>query len=580
MTNLLRSGFLILLLLSGCGYNGTPTRHNDFIPLTSIEIVAAPSKIAQKTSTRLTVNGNFSGLFTRDITDQVTWLSDSTNIAEFVTTAQPIRVTGKIPGTATLTATVGSISSTFKLTVSNAAISTMTITPVAPSIAKGLTTQFAVSGLFSDSTTQDLTFDATWTSDAPAFATVSNDPANKGFARAVEVGSANISAAFDNTGVNVSDTTLLTVSGPTLQSIAVTPANPSVLSLSSTSFKAIGSYSDGTQSEITTQVAWSSDRIDLATIAAGTATTLAQGTTLITASQGAVNGSTNLKVTGGTLSSIVISEANIPPLNGNITMLEGTESRITATGTFGNGISRDITDAVVWSVSSQNLATVTPPVGKLAFLNAGAVAGTTTLTASALSGKVTSTTNLTINPALLSIAISSTSLTLTSGTSARLRVTGTFSDGSTQDLTASTDWSSDALSIATVGNSPTDLANKGRVKGIAAGTTATITATFPNVVPFTVPVTVIAPTTLTLTSPAIIVMPSGNQVKLTATADYAGVASQDVTEDTTWSIDKPNVAILVDSQNLLGQIVGIDIGTATLTATFGGKTQTAKITVQ
>jgi hypothetical protein len=72
---------------------------------------------------------------------------------------------------------------------------------------------------------------------------------------------------------------------------------------------------------------------------------------------------------------------------------------------------------------------------------------------------------------------------------------------------------------------------------------------------------------------------SGNQVKFTATATYAGGAITDATEDTVWSIDNQNVAIPADSASQPGQFVAVDSGSATLTAAFGGKTQTATLTV-
>jgi hypothetical protein len=62
-------------------------------------------------------------------------------------------------------------------------------------------------------------------------------------------------------------------------------------------------------------------------------------------------------------------------------------------------------------------------------------------------------------------------------------------------------------------------------------------------------------------------------------ASYGDGTTIDVTENTAWSIDTVNVAILADSVNQSGQVVGVDSGSATLTAVFGGKTQTAKITV-
>ena len=235
----------MVLLLSGCGWNGTPTRANDFVPLTSIEITAVSPTIAAGTSTKLSVKGNFSGLFTRDITGQAVWSSDSPNVAGFITAASPNRVTGLVPGTAVLTATVGSVSATFKLTVSSATITTLTITPSAPTLAKGLNTRFTVSGAFSDSTTQDLTNDVTWSSSVPAVATVSDAAGSKGFAQALAVGTSTITATLNGK----SGTTLLTVKEPVLQSITLSPANPSILTLSTGSFQATGHYSDGSTAD-------------------------------------------------------------------------------------------------------------------------------------------------------------------------------------------------------------------------------------------------------------------------------------------------------------------------------------------
>lgn len=566
MINLLWSGLFIMLALSGCGWNGAPTRHNDFVPLTSIEIVAVSPTIAAHTSTNLTVNGNFSGLFTRDVTDQAVWSSDTPTVADFVTAGSPNRVTGLSPGTAVLTATVGGVSTTFRLTVSSATITHMTITPADPSIAKGRSTQFAVSGNFSDGTTQVMTFDADWASSAPDVATVSNVPTSKGFAQSLAVGASTITATFEG----VSGTTLLTVTEVVLQSITVSPPNPSILSLSTGSFHATGTYSDGSTADITSLAAWNSSRSGIATISGGAAKTLSQGTTTISATLAGVSGTSTLKVTGGNLTGIVLSSADLRPVR-------GTTSRLTATGSFSNGTSRDVTGGVEWSVASTSVATVTTPGGNQAWLNALAVASIPT-TVTAQFGSVTATTNLTvIAPLLQSIAISPTSLDLTVGTSDRFTVTATFNDGTTQDVTANANWISSVSTAAAVGN--TGLA-KGQVSGISVAAPVIITAAYGGLTA-TATVTVRARilATLVISSTPAVTVVSGNQVKFTATATYTDGTSKDVTEDTTWSIDKPNVAILADSLSQPGQVVAVDTGSATLTAGFPGKTQTVTVTV-
>jgi len=591
MINLFWSGLLTMLLLSGCGSNGTPTRHNDFIPLTSIEIVAespaieVSKTIAALTSTKLKVTGNYSNLFTRDITDQVVWSSNTPAVAEFITPVNPNRVTGHVPGSAALIATVGGVSGSYVLTVSSATVSSMTVTPAtasAPTVPKGRTKQFSVSGLFSDNTTQDLTFDAAWTSDAIASVTVSDVTDSKGLATGVGIGSANIKATFNTQ----SDSSHLTVTEAVVQSITISPANPSVLSLSTTgNFTATGIYSDGTINNITDQVSWSSFRSDIATIpptAAITgvpATTKLQGTTLISAtplsslpSDPGISGTTNLKVTGGNLSRIEMSTANISPANGIMTLVKGTVARITATGFFSNGASRDITGVVAWATADSNLATITQPGGNLAWLNAIAETPGTTISFDNLP----TTPNLIITALVpQSLVITPTTQNLIAGISTRYTAIATFSDGSTKDVTSSSTWISDGPAIAEVDNT-TELI-KGRVRGVSAGTT-TIRATYGDVsvAAPSVAVTVTAPI---LQTPVISIpstVPPGMQVKITATAN-----GQNVTEDTVWEweTNKPFVVIFADSSSQPGQVVGVDSGTATLKATFGGKTATATVTV-
>jgi len=371
MINLFLSGVAILLVLSGCGWDGTPTRNNDFTPLTSIEVVADSASIAAHTSTKLKAIGNFSGLYTRDITDQATWSSSSLAVADFDDAVSPNRVTGFSPGTAVLTATVRGVSASVTLTVSSATITTLTITPADPSIANGLKTQFALSGVFSDSTTQDLTFDAVWESSAPDVATVSNAAASKGLAQSHAVGEATISATFDG----VSGTTLLTVTEKELKSIAVTPANPTITGLSKTeTFTATGTYSDGSTADITTTVAWTSSKPAIATIATdGVATSVAAGTTTISATLNGVIGKTDLKVTVQVLQSLTIDPTSA-------TLNIGNSRQFTVTATFTDSTTLDVTDSCDWSSNAVSAATVTN-TGTDRGLVTGVAVGSATITA-------------------------------------------------------------------------------------------------------------------------------------------------------------------------------------------------------
>ncbi|HEY5521871.1 MAG TPA: Ig-like domain-containing protein, partial [Desulfuromonadaceae bacterium] len=222
--------------------------------------------------------------------------------------------------------------------------------------------------------------------------------------------------------------------------------------------------------------------------------------------------------------------------------------------------------------------------GNLMWLNPLAVTPTTLITAT--SGTLIpfkTTLTVTSPSSLSSIALSTTNLDLTAGTSSPVTVTATFSDGTTQDVTTLSVWTSNDTTKATVAAS--GLGTE-RVTGVAAGST-TISATYTYngktvSAPVPVTVTVRSRTLQNLTiSPVTSSVAAGNQVSFTAMASYGDGTTVDVTNDTKWAwvIDKPNVAILSDSVNQPGQVVGVDSGSATLTASFGGKTPTQTATI-
>ena len=107
------------------------------------------------------------------------------------------------------------------------------------------------------------------------------------------------SSVFPNSGFNGSNYWVDVAFKPAaaLTSIAVTPTNPTVTAGGTQQFTATGTYSDSSTANITTQVTWSSSKTSVATInTSGLATTIAGGSSIITATQGSVAGSTTLTV--------------------------------------------------------------------------------------------------------------------------------------------------------------------------------------------------------------------------------------------------------------------------------------------
>ena len=234
-------------------------------------------------------------------------------------------------------------------------------------------------------------------------------------------------------------TTMVCTTGvcKTLSSIAVTPANPSVLENGFTQqFTATGTYSDSTTQNLTSLVTWASSSTAAATIAAGgLATTVAAGTTTISANSGGVTGSTTLTVPA--LVSIAVTPAtpSVPA---------GRTQQFTATATYADNSTQDITASVTWTSSTPAAATIA--AGGLA---TAVAVGTTTITAN--SGTVSGSTTLTVAPPVLaSIAVTPANPTVARGATQPFTATGTFSDASTQDLTTSVAWTSSDPLVATI----------------------------------------------------------------------------------------------------------------------------------
>ena len=225
------------------------------------------------------------------------------------------------------------------LTVTDATLVSIEVTPADASIADGTTQQFTATGLYTDDSTQDLTTEVTWDSSDDEVATVSNADDSKGLATAAGLGTTTVSA----TSGGVTGVTTLTVTDATLVSIAVTPADPSIADGTTQQFTATGLYTDDSTQDLTTQVTWSSFDEAVATVSnaddsKGLATAAGAGTTTVSATSGGVTGDTTLTVTA-TLVSIEVSPAAPSIVN-------GLTQQFTATGLYSDGSTQDLTTEV------------------------------------------------------------------------------------------------------------------------------------------------------------------------------------------------------------------------------------------
>jgi hypothetical protein len=352
-------------------------------------------------------------------------------------------------------------------------------------------------------------------------------------------------------------------SAPTLNSITVATATPSVAAGLTATFTATGNYSNNTTQNLTSSVTWTSSNMAVATIAGGTATTLTQGSTTITASMTGVSGMAALTVTAPVLDSIAVTPAND-------TVPVGTLTQFTATGTYSDNSTQNLTSTATWS--SSNTTDVTISATGLAT----ALSTTTApITIMATSGTTSGTTGLTVaNATLTSIVLSGApTVTIAFGTSYQFTAWGFYDDGSKRDITMRATWSSSNSSVATIG------AATGRAEGVAGGLPATtITATLGSVTG-TAALNVTAATIHSITvGPSTTTIAPLTVESFTAIGTFSDMSTQNLTPDVVWASSSTGVASISNTAGSVGvATAGAAPGGATTisaTFTFGGATAT------
>lgn len=432
--------------------------------LTGIEIAATSTTLSLGKQQALLALGHYSDGSLQDITEQVTWQS---------TPSEPLGIsnasgsrglaTALAVGSLTATATLGNISGNLGLSVSAATLSSIDISPPSVRLALGTQTNFQAIGRYSDGTIQDVSTQVSWVAVDTAIANISNAPGSQGLTTTLNTGTTGITATLNGVVGNAA----LTTTTAQLVSINVEPSILSLPAGTSQSLSAEGSFSDGSLQSINGQVTWESDNTDVAAVNNGALDALVPGSARISASLGGISGSTTLTVTNATLSSLQISP-------GTPALAIGTQTQLQATATYSDGSQNDVTTQVIWSSADDTRLLAQNGVGQQGRLVA-LMSGSVEVTAS-LAGMQDSVTVNVGAASLTGLSIIAVGNSLDSAEQQQLIASGTFSDGSSQDLTDQVIWSSDDPTLAFVNNTPAD---RGLVEaGIGVGGTVTITASY------------------------------------------------------------------------------------------------------
>ncbi|MBT1071264.1 Ig-like domain-containing protein [Pelotalea chapellei] len=273
------------------GISGKTNLSVPAISLVSIAVTPGNTTMAAGTSYNYKATGTYSDSTSSVITGAVQWSSSQPSVA---TVAGLGKVTGVAAGTTTLTATLGSIAGSSNLTVTSAALQSISITPDNTNLAVGTGSQFHATGFFSDNTSQDLTTAVVWSSSASAIAAITAE----GMVTAVSAGNATISAFYKNIPSDITVSTGLTVSNVELRTISITPEIGNLTAGSTKQLKVIGAYSNGTTQDLTGSVTWESSDPTIAGVDENNRLLASKvGSTTIKATLGGVTASAGTTIT-------------------------------------------------------------------------------------------------------------------------------------------------------------------------------------------------------------------------------------------------------------------------------------------
>ncbi|ABS27525.1 Ig-like domain-containing protein [Anaeromyxobacter sp. Fw109-5] len=242
----------------------------------------------------------------------------------------------------------------------------------------------------------------------------------------------------------------------------------------------------------------------------------------------------------------------------------GATVKLTATGAYDDGGTRDVTAEASWS--SLN--------GAVAQVSAGVVTGVTagTATVSAAIGAVQGTALVTVDtPTFVSVRVDPPSATISTGQSLPIRCLGTTDRGLEIDVTAAAVWTSVDPLVATVA--------RGVVSGVKVGGTD-VRATYAGLSSQAhVTVEAASLASLLLGAPPTLTLAAGDWLDVHAFAVYTDGSLRDVTLLAEWSSSAPPVAEVSSVAESAGRILTLAPGASTIGASFGGKAASTELTV-
>lgn len=381
---------------------------------------------------------------------------------------------------------------------------------------------------------------ADWKSSDVVVATVSN-----GLVTPKAIGTTKITASYKGLSRSITVTVYPSITGISIDSETIDGFVNSSEKLPSVT----GKLFDGSKIDVSKLVQWTSKNEKVAVIEDGKWLAKEIGETTLTAK--IKNYEADVKLIAH------VKPLKLMPDTNNLNIVIGQEVAYpSVTVVNEDGEEEDVSKKVKWKASSDNVV-LKPDTIK------GLEASTVTLTATYLN-KSTSV-KVRIEEEIVKVVVEPETVELNPNRSKSLKVTGYYKDGRSVVLSSKIDWTVSSTKIASVKGKTIKALTVG--KGVISGSYQGIEINIPiNVTPKL--------KNLTLSDKSATLSP-GQTFTVKLTANYTTGNPAVVTEEAVWTTSKASVATVKN-----GKITAVGKGSATIKATFEGKSITIRVTVK
>ncbi|MDH5299992.1 MAG: Ig-like domain-containing protein [Gammaproteobacteria bacterium] len=564
--NAIAAGTVVVSAKMPGAISGSLTLQINTPTLQSLHFTSTPFTQPAGFEAAVSVVGQYNNGAQIDVSDRVTLTVGNNQIAtvSYDASLQP-RLRGLQIGETQLSASLASVTANQTVSVGAATLSELSIIPAQIKLSLGLGQAVQLQARFSDGSGKDVTSSAQWKTLNQSVASVSAGQA-QARVTATGLGATQVVASFAGMTTQIDVET----SAAVLQSIRVQPKVVTLpLGLEQT-LSATGLYSDGSERDISAQIAWSVSNASIATVSnqiPGLVKTQSVGSTSVRASLGGLFDDAAITVSSATLNASGLELDVIPT-----TLAKGVEHQLGLFGSYTDGVRRDLTAKATWSSLDSSVLSVSNLAGSKGLLSAMAL-GSTTISAQ-VDGQTVSATITVSDAALQRLEIFALNPSLPIGLKSRFTATAYYTDSSYRTVTNQVIWSSADNQIAAptgvpgefVTRAAGDVAISAQLQTFHANDTiSVINATLNSIT--------IAPLNSTINTLA--------QQQFTATGAFSDGKNYSLTDQVVWQSSSANQEVSINS-GLGGGLARSNTNTATsvtISASLASKAASTTLTV-